>query len=108
MRANPPRPRFCIGFDLVSNASHASYKDADPYLGLSMDKDREEMVIEIVEEPNTFTLDLTKCGSCVKVSQNLTAKEITQSEWLRGCPEGGEQTVSSGLYLSFHGRGSLM
>lgn len=92
---------FCVGFDLVSNASHASYQDADPYLGLCMDKDREELVIEIVEEPNTFTLDLASYGNCVKAPKHFTAKEITQSEWLRGCPEGGEQTVSSGLESSF-------
>lgn len=57
-----------------------------------MRKDREELVIEVLEKPAEFFVELKDDGSD-QCGSKVSAKEITQGEWLRGCPEGAEQSV---------------
>lgn len=89
---------FHTDVDIVSISSDTVDQDADPYLGLSMRKDREELVIEVLEKPAEFFVELKDEGSD-QCGSKVCAKEITQGEWLRGCPEGAEQSVGS--YIIF-------
>lgn len=60
----------------------------DPCIGIFFSKDRREEVIEVEEESETvFVLDA-----------NEQAKIMTQGQWMKGCPEGGEQSFLFGLY----------
>lgn len=57
-------------------------------IGIFFSKDRKDEVIEIEEEPETYIFHET--GTEVPL--------MTQGEWMRGCPEGGEQSFLFSLY----------
>lgn len=57
-------------------------------LGIFFSKDRREEVIEIEETPEYVTLPDATDG----------VKLMSQGEWMKGCPEGGEQNFLFGLY----------
>ena len=60
----------------------------DASLGIFFSKDRREEVIEVEEEPETvFIMDA-----------NEHAKLMTQGQWMKGCPEGSEQSFLFSLY----------
>ncbi|TCD63872.1 hypothetical protein EIP91_004811 [Steccherinum ochraceum] len=62
--------------------------NADPYAGIFFSKDRREEVIEVEEEPESvFVPDADE-----------KAKLMTQGQWMKGCPEGGEQSFLFSLY----------
>lgn len=56
--------------------------------GIFFSKDRREEVIEVEEEPETTFMSDT----------NEQLKLMTQGQWMKGCPEGGEQGFLFGLY----------
>jgi hypothetical protein len=58
------------------------------HLGIFFSKDRREEVIEMEEAPEYVTLPNT--------TQRI--KLMSQGEWMKGCPEGGEQSFLFGLY----------
>ncbi|KAH9854945.1 ubiquitin conjugating enzyme family protein [Lenzites betulinus] len=60
----------------------------DPYAGIFFSKDRREEVIEVEEEPEMVILS----GSTEKVPL------MTQGQWMKGCPEGSEQSFLFSLY----------
>ncbi|KAK7470678.1 hypothetical protein VKT23_002100 [Stygiomarasmius scandens] len=62
--------------------------DSDPYAGIFFSKDRREEVIEVEEEPESVPIP----GSSTPV------KIMTQGQWMKGCPEGGEQSFLFSLY----------
>ncbi|KAF8505689.1 hypothetical protein F5888DRAFT_1651094 [Russula emetica] len=62
--------------------------DIDPYAGIFFSKERREEVIEVEEEPETVYIQA--------VSDRV--KLMTQSQWMKGCPEGGEQGFLFSLY----------
>ncbi|KAG6814198.1 hypothetical protein H0H92_000875 [Tricholoma furcatifolium] len=62
--------------------------DVDPYAGIFFSKDRKEEVIEVEEQPEVANIP--------GFSQPI--KLMTQGEWMKGCPEGGEQSFLFGLY----------
>ncbi len=57
-------------------------------LGVFFSKERREEVIEVEEEPETAYMQA--------VSDRI--KLMTQSQWMKGCPEGGEQGFLFSLY----------
>lgn len=61
---------------------------ADPYAGIFFSKDRREEVIEVEEDPEIITVP----------QQDGPVKLMTQSQWMKGCPEGGEQGFLFSLY----------
>jgi len=56
--------------------------------GIFFSKDRREEVIEVEEEPETEYIPAV--GERVKL--------MTQNQWMKGCPEGGEQGFLFSLY----------
>lgn len=64
--------------------------DIDPYAGIFFSKDRKEEVIEVEETPEYSVLE--ESGSQITL--------MTQGEWMKGCPEGGEQGFLFSLYQS--------
>ena len=56
--------------------------------GIFFSKDRREEVIEVEEEPDVVFIP--------KANENV--KLMTQSQWMRGCPEGGEQSFLFSSY----------
>lgn len=58
-------------------------------LGIFFSKDRKEEVIEVEEQPEVIHVP----GSIGK-----QVKLMTQGEWMKGCPEGGEQSFLFSLY----------
>ncbi|KAG2137096.1 hypothetical protein DEU56DRAFT_946556 [Suillus clintonianus] len=60
----------------------------DGFEGVFFSKDRREEVIEVEEEPETAFMPDT----------NEQLKIMTQGQWMKGCPEGGEQGFLFGLY----------
>ncbi|KAF8974752.1 hypothetical protein BDZ97DRAFT_1647255 [Flammula alnicola] len=65
--------------------------NVDPYSGkrrIFFSKDRKEEVIEIEEYPETMVIPET----------NETVPILTQGQWMKGCPEGGEQMFLFSLY----------
>jgi len=60
-------------------------KDDDPYKDIDMSKDRVETTIDIEQIPKRTYIDGTP------------VEEVTQSEWMRGCPQGNEQSLLFGL-----------
>ncbi|KAJ8583779.1 ubiquitin conjugating enzyme family protein [Rhizopogon salebrosus TDB-379] len=62
--------------------------EADPYAGVFFSKDRREEVIEVEEEPETTFMP----------ESNEQLKLMTQGQWMKGCPEGGEQGFLFALY----------
>ncbi|KAL5530457.1 hypothetical protein ACEPAF_6715 [Sanghuangporus sanghuang] len=61
---------------------------ADPYAGIFFSKDRKEEVIEVEEEPESIFIP--------GVAEPL--KLLTQGQWMKGCPEGSEQSFLFGIY----------
>ncbi|KAI0717965.1 ubiquitin conjugating enzyme family protein [Fomitopsis betulina] len=61
---------------------------ADPYAGIFFSKDRREEVIEVEEEPETAHVS----------DVNAEATLMTQGQWMKGCPEGSEQSFLFSLY----------
>lgn len=57
-------------------------------LGIFFSKDRREEVIEIEEYPETMVIPGT----------TETVNLLTQGQWMKGCPEGGEQSFLFSLY----------
>ncbi|GLB33783.1 putative ubiquitin-conjugating enzyme family protein [Lyophyllum shimeji] len=62
--------------------------DVDPYAGIFFSKDRREEVIEVEEQPEVA--DIPEVKERVKL--------MTQGQWMKGCPEGGEQSFLFSLY----------
>ncbi|KAH8105029.1 hypothetical protein DFH11DRAFT_1645277 [Phellopilus nigrolimitatus] len=60
----------------------------DPYAGIFFSKDRREEVIEVEEEPETVTVP--GCADALKL--------MTQGQWMKGCPEGSEQSFLFSIY----------
>ncbi|TFK93617.1 ubiquitin conjugating enzyme family protein [Polyporus arcularius HHB13444] len=60
----------------------------DPYAGIFFSKDRREEVIEVQEEPELANMP----GVAEKVPL------MTQGQWMKGCPEGSEQSFLFSLY----------
>ncbi|KAI0711061.1 ubiquitin conjugating enzyme family protein [Cerioporus squamosus] len=60
----------------------------DPYAGIFFSKDRREEVIEVEEEPELINVP----GIAEKVPL------MTQGQWMKGCPEGSEQSFLFSLY----------
>jgi len=61
-------------------------------LGIFFSKDRREEVIEVEETPEY-----------VELGSGLTVPLMTQGEWMKGCPEGGEQGLLFQLYSRLSG-----
>ncbi|EUC65204.1 ubiquitin conjugating enzyme family protein [Rhizoctonia solani AG-3 Rhs1AP] len=81
-----------VDYDSDYEAKAVAGKDAgvhgDPYAGIFFSKDRKEEVIEVEEEPEL-----------VFIPGNVDPIPLmTQSEWMKGCPEGGEQGFLFQLY----------
>lgn len=62
--------------------------DIDPYSGIFFSKNRREEVIEVEEEPDA--VEIPEIKEMVKL--------MTQGQWMKGCPEGGEQSFLFGIY----------
>ncbi|QRV91387.1 ubiquitin-conjugating enzyme [Ceratobasidium sp. AG-Ba] len=81
-----------VDYDSDYEAKAVTGKDAgihgDPYAGIFFSKDRKEEVIEVEEEPELVHIP----GKLEPVPL------MTQSEWMKGCPEGGEQGFLFQLY----------
>lgn len=60
----------------------------NPISGIFFSKDRREEVIEVEEEPEVVLIS----------EVNERVKLMTQGQWMKGCPEGGEQSFLFGLY----------
>ena len=56
--------------------------------GIFFSKDRREEVIEVEEDPEIIAIS----------GQDGPVKLMTQSQWMKGCPEGGEQGFLFSLY----------
>ncbi|KAF9451700.1 hypothetical protein P691DRAFT_327967 [Macrolepiota fuliginosa MF-IS2] len=68
--------------------AEGGHQDVDPYAGIFFSKDRREEVIEVEEDPETVRIPGT--------IENL--KIMTQGQWMKGCPEGSEQSFLFQLY----------
>ncbi|CUA76927.1 hypothetical protein RSOLAG22IIIB_02407 [Rhizoctonia solani] len=81
-----------VDYDSDYEAKVVAGKDAgvhgDPYAGIFFSKDRKEEVIEVEEEPELIFIP----GNADPIPL------MTQSEWMKGCPEGGEQGFLFQLY----------
>ncbi|KAF9009093.1 ubiquitin conjugating enzyme family protein [Cyathus striatus] len=75
-------------FSDTAGQSKNGVTDVDPYAGIFFSKDRREEVIEVEEEPEIVTM----------FSTQEQVKLMTQGQWMKGCPEGGEQSFLFGLY----------
>ncbi|KDQ17329.1 hypothetical protein BOTBODRAFT_30149 [Botryobasidium botryosum FD-172 SS1] len=75
-------------FETKAGDRTSGQADADPYAGIFFSKDRREEVIEVEEEPEFAQLE----GFDAKIPL------MTQGEWMKGCPEGGEQGFLFQLY----------
>ncbi|KAF5321022.1 hypothetical protein D9619_001097 [Psilocybe cf. subviscida] len=73
--------------DFQMETTATSNANVDPYSGIFFSKDRREEVIEIEEVPEIMVGD-----------DNGKIPIMTQGEWMKGCPEGGEQSHLFGLY----------
>ncbi|TFK75935.1 hypothetical protein BDN72DRAFT_786105 [Pluteus cervinus] len=74
--------------DFEPGAGDNRAANADPYAGIFFSKDRREEVIEVEEDPELVQLP----GALQKV------KLMSQGDWMKGCPEGGEQSFLFALY----------
>ncbi|KAI0035657.1 hypothetical protein K488DRAFT_82845 [Vararia minispora EC-137] len=72
----------------VKQDTAKSQTNTDPYAGIFFSKDRREEVIEVEEEPEAIYLP----------KADETVKLMTQGQWMKGCPEGGEQSFLFSLY----------
>jgi hypothetical protein len=62
--------------------------NVDPYSGIFFSKERREEVIEVEEDPEVVVIP----------GVDERVKLMTQGQWMKGCPEGGEQSFLFGLY----------
>lgn len=69
---------------LVFRALHFIHSDS----GIFFSKERREEVIEIEEDPELAYIP--------EMRENV--KLMTQGQWMKGCPEGGEQSYLFSLY----------
>ncbi|KAI0677647.1 ubiquitin conjugating enzyme family protein [Trametes maxima] len=74
--------------DFEENVGENNGAAVDPYAGVFFSKDRQEEVIEVEEEPEMAVLS----GASEKVPL------MTQGQWMKGCPEGSEQSFLFSLY----------
>ncbi|OSD04457.1 ubiquitin conjugating enzyme family protein [Trametes coccinea BRFM310] len=74
--------------DFEEKTGQAHGAAVDPYAGIFFSKDRREEVIEVEEEPEIVSLP----GS------NESVSLMTQGQWMKGCPEGSEQSFLFSLY----------
>ncbi|KAI0832813.1 ubiquitin conjugating enzyme family protein [Trametes gibbosa] len=74
--------------DFEEQAGESNGAAVDPYAGIFFSKDRREEVIEVEEEPEMVVLP--GCGEKVPL--------MTQGQWMKGCPEGSEQSFLFSLY----------
>ncbi|KAH9966032.1 hypothetical protein BC827DRAFT_1355112 [Russula dissimulans] len=72
----------------IQDDSPNAQVDIDPYAGVFFSKDRREEVIEVEEELETEYISAV--GERVKL--------MNQNQWMKGCPEGGEQGFLFSLY----------
>lgn len=73
---------------LVSSAPHTDLTAIDACAGIFFSKDRREEVIEVEEEPEVAFVP----------EMNEKVALMTQGQWMKGCPEGGEQSFLFSLY----------
>ncbi|TFL06053.1 hypothetical protein BDV98DRAFT_499797 [Pterulicium gracile] len=89
--SNKPPPQSSRYFDYDSDfeTTNAIGKrsEADPYAGIFFSKSRREEVIEVEEEPELTT---GQSGEPLRL--------MTQGQWMKGCPEGSEQSFLFSLY----------
>lgn len=79
------------GVDPYAGAYWQSGDSGDAFMldiGIFFSKDRREEVIEVEEEPDMVLLP----------GLNEKVPLMTQGQWMKGCPEGGEQSFLFGLY----------
>ncbi|KIJ70500.1 hypothetical protein HYDPIDRAFT_79185 [Hydnomerulius pinastri MD-312] len=76
-----------VDYDSDYEAKHQT-GEVDPYAGIFFSKDRREEVIEVEEEAETTTVPESKDP----------VKLMMQGEWMKGCPEGNEQSFLFALY----------
>ncbi|KAI0920787.1 hypothetical protein AcW2_005953 [Taiwanofungus camphoratus] len=74
--------------DYDTKATSNTAVHADPYAGIFISKDRREEVIEVEEEPEVVFVP----------EANEEVALMTQGQWMKGCPEGGEQSFLFSLY----------
>ncbi|KAI0355391.1 ubiquitin conjugating enzyme family protein [Trametes cingulata] len=74
--------------DFEEKAGQANGTAVDPYAGIFFSKDRREEVIEVEEEPEVVIMP----GVAEKIPL------MTQGQWMKGCPEGSEQSFLFSLY----------
>ncbi|GBE80076.1 ubiquitin conjugating enzyme family protein [Sparassis latifolia] len=74
--------------DYEDKVTGRSNSNADPYAGIFFSKDRREEVIEVEEEPEVAMVP----------DVNEQATLMNQGQWMKGCPEGGEQSFLFSLY----------
>jgi hypothetical protein len=73
--------------DSISVQSEPEHNiDCDPYKDLNLSKDRRETVIELEQICKQVKVKLR--------SKMVLVREMTQAQWMKGCPEGSEQSVS--------------
>ncbi|KAH7914317.1 hypothetical protein BJ138DRAFT_1144039 [Hygrophoropsis aurantiaca] len=77
-----------VDYDSDYDGQNRPVTEVDPYAGIFFSKDRREEVIEVEEEPESITLP----------EDNQQVSLMTQGQWMKGCPEGGEQGFLFGLY----------
>ncbi|KAI0638576.1 ubiquitin conjugating enzyme family protein [Trametes polyzona] len=74
--------------DFEEQTGKSNAAAVDPYAGIFFSKDRREEVIEVEEEPEMVLMP----GSSGKIPL------MTQGQWMKGCPEGSEQSFLFSLY----------
>ncbi|KAI0041565.1 hypothetical protein FA95DRAFT_1548568 [Auriscalpium vulgare] len=72
----------------IKDDSERERVDIDPYAGVFFSKDRREEVIEVEEQSEVVHL----------LKENEDVSLLTQSQWMKGCPEGGEQSFLFSLF----------
>ncbi len=89
----PPRPNDGLGADPYAGNFYCVYGPQQVAhrwkfsSGIFFSKDRREEVIEVEETPELVELE---DGTLIPI--------MTQGEWMKGCPEGGEQGLLFQLY----------
>ncbi|KAI0650839.1 ubiquitin conjugating enzyme family protein [Trametes meyenii] len=74
--------------DFEEKAGESNSAAVDPYAGIFFSKDRREEVIEVEEEPEM----------AIVPGMNEKVPLMTQGQWMKGCPEGSEQSFLFSLY----------
>ncbi|EJT97519.1 hypothetical protein DACRYDRAFT_84483 [Dacryopinax primogenitus] len=77
--------------EILNSDVRRTGEEIDPYAGIFFSKDRKEEVIEVEETPEQVTLHPSP-------DNPQTLVLMTQGEWMKGCPEGGEQGLLFGLW----------